>query len=153
MQYFLITAIFCCSVLFSYGQTELDKIIDQWHLDATNAKFEAYFDAMTEDFVFLGTAPNERWLKSEFAAFCKPHFDKGKAWDFKASDRNLVFSKNKKMAWFDEDLTTWMEGCRGSGIMIKSKRKWKLAYYNLTVLIENEKINEFIALRNAVLDK
>jgi hypothetical protein len=40
-----------------------------------------------------------------------------------------------------------MEGCRGSGIMQKKKGKWVIVYYNLTVLIENEKINEFIELR------
>ena len=58
-----------------------------------------------------------------------------------------MFSKNKKIAWFDEDLETWMEGCRGSGIVIKKKGEWKIVYYNLTVLIENEKIKEFIELR------
>jgi hypothetical protein len=58
-----------------------------------------------------------------------------------------MFSKNKKIAWFDEDLETWMEGCRGSGIMQKKKGKWVIVYYNLTVLIENEKMNEFIELR------
>jgi hypothetical protein len=58
-----------------------------------------------------------------------------------------VFSKDKKIAWFDERLDTWMDECRGSGICVKEKGKWKLAYYNLTVLIENDKIKEFIELR------
>jgi hypothetical protein len=48
-----------------------------------------------------------------------------------------------KIAWFDEGLDTWMKGCRGSGILEKQKGEWKLVYYNLTVLIENEKIKEF----------
>ena len=147
MRYFLIISIFCSFSSLAFGQTELDQLIDQWHLDAASAKFDPYFEIMSEDFIFLGTAPGERWTKTEFATFSKPYFDKGKAWDFKASNRNWVFSKNKKMAWFDEDLTTWMEGCRGSGILVKSKGKWKLVYYNLTVLIENEKIKEFIDLR------
>lgn len=125
----------------------LDPIVDNWHANATNTNFDAYFDIMTPNFVFLGTAPGERWTKSEFAVFCKPHFDKGSAWSFTASNRNWVFSKDKKTAWFDEDLATWMEGCRGSGIMVKVRGEWKLAYYNLTVLIENEKIQEFIKLR------
>lgn len=125
----------------------LNPIVDEWHANATNTNFDAYFGIMTANFVFLGTAPGERWTKTEFATFCKPYFDKGSAWDFKASNRNWVFSKDKKTAWFDEDLTTWMKGCRGSGIMVKEHGKWKLAYYNLTVLIENEKIQEFIKLR------
>jgi hypothetical protein len=51
------------------------------------------------------------------------------------------------MAWFDEDLDTWMKGCRGAGILRYDGKEWKIVYYNLTVLIENEKIKEFIKLR------
>lgn len=128
-------------------KASLDKLMDAWHLAATNADFKAYFTPTTDDFIFLGTAPGERWTKKEFQDFSKPYFDKGKAWDFKASNRKWNFSKDGKIAWFDEDLKTWMEDCRGSGICIKEKGEWKLAYYNLTVLIENEKIKEFIQLR------
>ena len=124
-----------------------NKIIDQWHLDASSAQLNPYFELMTDDFVFLGTAPGERWSKAEFYTFCKPYFDKGKAWDFKPSNRSWHFDKKRKIAWFDEDLSTWMEGCRGSGICIIEKGEIKIAYYNLTVLIENEKIQPFIDLR------
>jgi hypothetical protein len=41
-----------------------------------------------------------------------------------------------------------MRSCRGSGILILEKGEWTLVYYNLTVLIENEKIKEFIELRD-----
>jgi len=141
-------------LLFSFGPSEpivntekLNIIMDNWHLSAAEADFDGYFGLMNDEFIFLGTAPGERWNKEEFADFCKPHFDKGKAWDFKVIDRSWVFSKNKKMAWFDENLDTWMKDCRGSGIMVCENGEWKLAYYNLTVLIENEKILEFIELR------
>ena len=143
------------SILFFIGlmqiasaQDELDKLVDQWHFSASNANFEAYFEVLDASFVFLGTAPGERWNKMEFAAFSKPYFDAGKAWDFKAKNRNWSYSKNKKTAWFDEDLYTWMRGCRGSGILVKEKGEWKLVYYNLTVLVENEKMKEFIQLRD-----
>ncbi len=131
----------------SIDKAELDTIVDNWHLAASKADFDSYFGLMNDQFVFLGTAPGERWNKMEFAEFSKPYFDKGKAWDFKVIDRSWVFSKNKKMAWFDENLDTWMKDCRGSGIMVYERGEWKLAYYNLTVLIENEKIQEFIQLR------
>jgi len=129
--------------------TELNQYITNWHQAATDANFSNYFGAMSESFIFLGTAPGERWTKNEFEKFSKPYFDKGQAWDFKASNRRWQFSKNKKIAWFDEDLETWMQGCRGSGILIRKKGKWSLVYYNLTVLIENEKIKEFIDLRKS----
>ena len=136
----------------SYSQSELDKIVDDWHLAASNAVFEPYFKTMTEDFIFLGTAPGERWTKEQFALFSKPYFDKGKAWDFKASNRTWNYSSNRKTAWFDEDLDTWMRGCRGSGVLVKKKGEWKIAYYNLTVLIENEKLKSFIDLRDRPID-
>lgn len=125
----------------------LNALVDNWHKAATDANFGDYFGAMDESFIFLGTAPGERWTKEQFSTFSKPYFDKGRAWDFKASNRTWVFSKNGKVAWFDEDLDTWMLGCRGSGIYEKKKGKWVLMYYNLTVLIENNKIQEFIELR------
>ena len=125
----------------------LDQLIHDWHKAASEAKFDTYFNCLTDDFIFLGTAPNERWTKKEFQEFSKPFFDRGKAWDFKASNRIWNFSKDGKTAWFDEDLATWMQGCRGSGVCIKTKGVWSISYYNLTVLIENEKIKEFIELR------
>jgi hypothetical protein len=130
----------------SIGQN-LDSLVNQWHRAAGEANFENYFNFMDSSFVFLGTAPGERWNKEEFATFSKPYFDKGKAWDFIPSNRIWNFSKDGTIVWFDEDLATWMEGCRGSGILMKSNNEWKIVYYNLTVLIENEKIQEFIELR------
>jgi hypothetical protein len=126
---------------------KLDQLIHDWHKAASEAKFETYFNCLTDDFIFLGTAPGERWTKKEFQGFSKPFFDRGKAWDFKASNRIWNFSKDGKTAWFDEDLATWMQGCRGSGVCTKTRGIWSISYYNLTVLIENEKIKEFIELR------
>lgn len=127
---------------------ELNILVNKWHQAAAKADFKTYFEITGEKFVFLGTDPKERWEKKEFEAFCKPYFEKGKAWDFTPSNRKWVFSNNQNIAWFDEDLATWMKGCRGSGVVEKINNEWKLVYYNLTVLIENEKINEFIQLRN-----
>ena len=126
---------------------ELDKLVDQWHKDAADAKFDAYFAFMDESFVYIGTAPNERWPKPQFADFCKPYFDKGKAWDFKMTERKWNFSEDGKTAWFDEVLDTWMMDCRGTGVMIKTAKGWKIVLYDLHVLVENEKINEFLELR------
>jgi hypothetical protein len=121
--------------------------VNEWHISAAKANFQEYFDATTNDFIFLGTAPGERWSKVDFQSFCKPYFDKGKAWDFKPSNRQWNVISNGTIAYFDEDLQTWMESCRGSGICVLENGEWKIAYYNLTVLIENEKIKEFIKLR------
>ncbi len=128
---------------------ELDTLVNQWHVDAAQANFDAYFGFMSDSFVFIGTAPNERWTKTEFAAFSKPYFDKGKAWDFKPSNRKWNFSKDGKTAWFDEELDTWMLGCRATGVVEKIKGTWKISHYDLHVLIENEKMTDFLKLRKS----
>ena len=155
MKYIVLIGIVFIGVSFSKPKhvDHLNSLVDNWHLAASKADFEGYFGKMDESFVFLGTADGERWNKDDFAQFSKPYFDKGKTWSFIAKNRHWNFSKNKKVAWFDEDLETWMRGCRGSGILIRKKGEWKLVYYNLTVLIENEKIKEFIELRDKALIK
>ena len=137
------------SVNFGNAQeNNLDTLLNRWHKAAGTANYENYFGFMSTDFVFLGTAPGERWNKQAFSIFSKPFFDKGKAWNFTPSNRTWMYGKDSTIAWFDENLDTWMRGCRGSGIVQKINGKWEIVYYNLTVLIENEKINSFIELRD-----
>jgi hypothetical protein len=44
-------------------------------------------------------------------------------------------------------LDTWMDGCRATGILVKVKKSWKIIHYDLHVLIENEKMVDFLELR------
>lgn len=148
MKYLLILSSFLFSMQLNAQDFEqFDEIINAWHQAATDANFEEYFSRTSEDFVFLGTDPKERWTKKEFEAFCKPYFDKGKAWDFKVKSRNWEGSLDDGIVWFDELLDTHMNDCRGSGILKNVNGEWMLVYYNLTVLIENEKMQEFRQLR------
>lgn len=147
-----IVFILLSALFFSFSKKdklidELSKQLDDWHFAAANADFDNYFNVLSDEFIFLGTAPGERWTKAEFKTFSKPYFDAGKAWDFTSTHKKFTILKENKFVVFEEDLTTWMKGCRGSGIFAKEKGKWVLVYYNLTVLIENEKIDAFIELR------
>lgn len=135
----------------AYGMSniawELDLLVNKWHSDVATINKDAYFQFMSEDFIFLGTDPTERWTKQEFYAFCLPFFEKGETWTFKPLKRSWYINDNEDVAWFEESLETWMDECRGSGVLIKEKNQWKIAHYNLTVLIENDKIDKFIKLR------
>jgi hypothetical protein len=132
-----------------HAQQNVDTLINNWHYNAASANTEKYFEIMDENFIFMGTAPGERWNKIDFYNFCKPYFDKKKTWNFIASNRNWQYNKDSTIAWFDEDLATWMGGCRGNGILVKNQvEEWNLIFYNLCVLIENEKMKSFIRLRN-----
>ena len=125
---------------------KLNSLMNKWHLAATNTDASIFFEFMDSDCIYIGTDANERWTKNEFVKFAKPYFDKGKAWDFKPIERAFYFSKNKRTAWFNETLNTWMGVCRSSGVLEKTAGNWKLKHYHLSVTVPNEKIKGFIEL-------
>lgn len=136
------------NVFTQNSEKSLHKSIDTWHNAAAIADANTFFGFMDSSCIYIGTDASERWTKDEFIKFAKPYFDKGKAWDFKAYDRYIIFSEDGKMAWFDELLETWMGICRGSGVVIKNNENWKLLHYHLSVTVPNEKIYEFIDIIN-----
>jgi hypothetical protein len=123
------------------------EIIDNWHRAAAEANYEAYFDAMAEESIFIGTDATENWNKKQFQAFAKPYFDKGKAWNFKVIERNIYFSKDGKMAWFDELLSTQMKICRGSGVLVQENGQWKIKHYVLSMTIPNDNTDEVVKIK------
>ncbi len=125
-------------------KVEVAATLDKWHADAAVADADAYFGAMTPDGVFLGTDATERWAREEFRAWAKPQFDAKKGWSFKASKRNITMANENSLAWFDEELTTWMGPCRGSGVLVKTPEGWKIKQYNLTMLVPNDKIQDYL---------
>lgn len=131
------------------SKTEINKIIDLWHEAAAQANFDTYFNLMSENAIFIGTDPAENWTKKAFQKYAKPHFDKGKAWNFKSLQRNIYFSADNKTAWFDELLDTQMKICRGSGVLTKVKKEWKITHYVLSMSIRNELSDEIVKLKTA----
>ena len=106
-------------------ESEINGLMDKWHNDVIAFELDSYFNVMDESFIFLGTDPKERWSKDEFYGFCKPYFEKKTSWNFTPLWSNVYFSEDGKIAWFEEQLTTWMEECRGSGVLIKKDNEWK----------------------------
>lgn len=134
-------------------KTEVNKLLDNWHKAASEANFDAYFNVLSEESIYIGTDATENWSKKEFIAFAKPYFDKGKAWNFKAIERNIYLSPDKKTVWFDELLDTQMKICRGSGILIKEKGQWKIKHYVLSMTVPNENVNEVVKIKSPLEDK
>lgn len=146
LSYFLFPLLFIFTTVQAQEST-INTVIDSWHDAASTADFNRYFNLMTEDAIFIGTDATENWNKKEFQAYAKPHFDKGKAWNFKSVQRNIYLSADKKMAWFDELLDTQMKICRGSGVLIQVKNEWKIAHYVLSISIPNEWSKEVIKIK------
>jgi hypothetical protein len=125
----------------------INLLLDTWHKDAAEANFKNYFDALTDDSIFIGTDATENWNKTAFQAFAKPIFDKGKAWNFTTLERNIYFSSDKKTAWFDELLDTQMKICRGSGVLVFTNGKWKIKHYVLSMTVPNDNVDQVVEIK------
>jgi ketosteroid isomerase-like protein len=138
---FLFTS--CATTKPTQDKTEIIKVLDDWHDAASKADEGRYFSHFANDAVFLGTDATERWDLPAFRAYAHPHFSQGKAWSFRAVSRNITLGASGD-AWFDESLETQNLGpARGSGVLLKdSSGQWKIAQYNLSVPIPNERFAE-----------
>ncbi len=127
---------------------DVARVLDDWHDAAARADEERYFGHMAEAGVFLGTDMTERWDKTAFRAYAHPHFAKGKAWSFRAVERHVRFDADGGVAWFDERLDTPNLGpARGSGVLVRAPGgPWRIAHYDLSVPIPNEKFADVKAL-------
>lgn len=149
-QHYL-TILFTFFLISVHGQDTLkhkiNNIIDDWHDAASKADFNAYFNLMTEDAVFIGTDATENWQLEKFKEFSKPYFDKGKAWSFTSLERNIYLNSNKNLAWFDEILDTQMGLCRGSGVVVLTENGWKIKHYVLSITIPNPKVKNVVNIK------
>ena len=132
----------------SNAEKSINQTLDAWHKAAADANFQSYFKVMTTDAIFIGTDANENWNLTEFKAFAKPYFDKGKAWSFIALERHVYFDASGNTAWFDELLSTHMKICRGSGVMVKIGKQWKIKHYVLSMTIPNETVDEVVKIKS-----
>ncbi len=125
------------------------RLLDDWHAAAARADFDAFFGAIADDGIYLGTDLSERWTKADFARFSKPYFDRGKAWNFRPYERRVYFSEDGRTAWFEEKLDTWMGECRGSGVLRMRpgpKRAFEIVHYDLAVAVPNEAIEKYLKI-------
>ena len=155
LYYLLILVVTACAPIknMENQKNEINSILDNWHKAAAEANYEKYFGAMSEKSIFIGTDATENWNKKQFQAFAKPYFDKGKAWNFKAIERNIYFSENGKVVWFDELLSTQMKICRGSGVLALENGQWKIKHYVLSMTVPNENVEEIVKIKSVLEDK
>lgn len=127
---------------------KIEVVLDNWHKAAAEANFQNYFDAIADDGIFIGTDATENWNKTAFQAFAKPFFDRGKAWNFKALERNIYVSEDQKTVWFDELLDTQMKICRGSGVLVFSNGQWKIKHYVLSMTVPNDNVDKVVEIKS-----
>lgn len=133
-------------------KTKINQTLDAWHKAAGEVKFDAYFNALADDAIYIGTDATENWTKKEFKIWAKPYFDKGTTWNFKALERHIFFDKTGKIAWFDELLDTQMKICRGSGVLVKVGNGWKIQHYVLSMTVPNDEVDAVTKIKSPIED-
>jgi len=142
MTCLLRTLAYCCLVFAASvasaqtPQQQVAAVLDDWHQGSIRCDEARYFGYFAQNGVFMGTDATEHWTVAQFREWAKPQFKRKSAWSFKPRDRHIEFSADRSTAWFDEMLDTPNLGlCRGSGVLVLTGGKWKIAQYNLSVPI------------------
>ncbi len=148
----LVVIILCLFSANTFAQNDKEKaviakMLDDFNVAAANAEYEKYFNFFAEGGIFIGTDATENWDKKSFMVWAKPFFDKKRTWNFKAIERHIFLDKSGKFAWFDELLDTQMKICRGSGVLTKQGKEWKLQQYVLSMTIPNDKVDEVVKIK------
>lgn len=138
--------------IFEKEKTKISTMLDAFNVAAAKADYKTYFDFYAEESTFIGTDATEVWDKKEFMLWAKPYFDKNKTWNFTSLKRNIYFSEDGKLAWFDELLDTQMKICRGSGVLEKINGQWKLKQYVLSVTVPNEVVDKIVEIKTPIED-
>ncbi len=120
--------------------------LDDWHLAATQADHQRYFDYFLSDSsIFMGTDQTERWTAGEFKEWAKPFFERGTAWNFEPYARSIHFNHDKTVCWFEEEIDTKHLGpLRGTGVLVKELGTWKIDQYILSIAVPNQLVNNLI---------
>ncbi|WP_027386516.1 nuclear transport factor 2 family protein [Chryseobacterium gregarium] len=137
---------------FEKEKAAISTMLDAFNMAAAKADFNTYFSYFAEESSFIGTDASEVWDKQAFKVWAKPYFEKKTTWNFTSLKRNIYFSKDGKMAWFDELLDTQMKICRGSGVLEKISGQWKIRQYVLSMTVPNEVVDQVVAEKTPIED-
>jgi ketosteroid isomerase-like protein len=119
----------------------VDRVLSDLHRLASEGDFDAYFELLTDDAVFLGTDATERWSVEEFRSFAEPTT----GWTYHMTERHIFVAADGRTAWFDERLDNERYGdTRGTGVLVKTDAGWKIAQYHLTIPMPNALAGEFV---------
>ena len=138
------------SIAVANDRMQISAVLDSLNTAAAKAEFDRYFSYFAENAVFIGTDATENWDKTSYMKWAKPHFDKGKTWNFKSLERHIFFDRSGNTAWFDELLDTQMKICRGSGVLTREGTEWKIQQYVLSMTIPNSQVDTVIAIKAPV---
>lgn len=145
-----VAAILTPSIIFAANEDEtnnVSKTLDSFHAAASKADGVTYFGLFAPEGIFIGTDASERWTVDAFKKYASPFFSKGKGWTYVAKTRHVDFVPGASVAWFDELLDNKSYGvCRGTGVLRKIGKEWKISQYHLTIPVPNDLADKVVKL-------
>jgi phosphohistidine phosphatase SixA len=134
----------------------IDAVLSDFHDAAAKGDFDRYFGHFTDDAIFFGTDPGERWTIDEFKGYAKEPFADGHGWTYHMRERNIFLAPGSGeagnsggaggAAWFDEIVESEHYGkCRGTGALIRQEGEWKITQYNLVIPVPNDFARQVVA--------
>lgn len=128
---------------------QVNAFVDAWHDDAAHARL-AYFDKIAPDGVYIGTDRTERWTRDAFKAWAARFFERPSAWSFTPLHRNVAYTPDHAVAWFDEQLDSQMGVLQASGVVRvrPADGGLEILHYQLSIAVPNDvqpKVSELIA--------
>lgn len=116
----------------------INELLDGFAQAAAQGDQERYLGYFTEDGVFFGTDPEERWPLEEFRPYVASRFRNGSGWTYVPRDRSIFFGPHGATAWFDEAMDSpGGTEARGTGVVVRTDDGWKVAQYNFSIPFPN----------------
>ena len=119
----------------------VNAFVDEWHQDAAHAR-PAFFDKIAADGIYIGTDKTERWTKEVFREWAKPAFARPTAWAFTPLHRNLRFTPDRTVIWFDEQVRSAMGILQATGVMRPTATRFEMVHYQLSIAVPNDLLPE-----------
>ena len=120
-------------------RARVNAFVDEWHQDAAHAR-PAFFDKIAADGIYIGTDKTERWTKESFREWAKPAFARPTAWAFTPLHRNIRFTPDRQVVWFDEQVRSSMGILQASGVVRATAERFEIVHYQLSIAVPNEVI-------------
>ena len=120
-------------------RARVNAFVDEWHQDAAHAR-PAYFDKIAADGIYIGTDKTERWTKEAFREWAKPQFARPTAWAFTPLHRNIGFTPDRQVVWFDEQVRSSMGLLQASGVVRPTANSFEIVHYQLSIAVPNDLI-------------
>jgi hypothetical protein len=118
-------------------RARVNAFVDEWHQDAAQAR-PAFFDKIAADGIYIGSDKTERWTKEAFREWARPAFARPTAWALTPLHRNISFTPDRQIVWFDEQVRSSMGILQASGVVRPIAKGFEIVHYQLSIAVPND---------------